>query len=89
MIEIITKYSIFDILQNPEQYINEFADILLLKAHQDAQCIIMMIGYDIDKNSYYFVLEDDDVSEDYYCKKENLRQTFIELVSKAIDGSIY
>lgn len=67
MVEVITKYSIDDILENPAEYVDASEDLVLIKVNG----VMIMLGTDDDDNfddAAYFVLEDDCVSE-YYPKK--------------------
>lgn len=78
MIEIINK-NYDDMLKNPDNYpeIKE-QDIVLVKVHPYNGMI--MIGYDEEKLSYYLVTEDNEMTHDDYCNKENLKKKFGELL---------
>lgn len=42
---------------------------------------MIMIGYDDERQSYYFVVEDDDETNDIYCVRSNLEKKFIGLLT--------
>ena len=70
-----------DMLKHPHRYISPNEDTVILKViNPNESPIILMLGYDEEKQSYYFVIEDDDVSEDIYCEKENLTYKFNEIM---------
>lgn len=79
MIEIINK-NYEDMLKNPDNYpeIKE-QDIILVKVHPYNGMI--MLGYDDERQSYYFVVEDDNETNDIYCVKSNLEKKFIDLLT--------
>ena len=74
MIQIITEHSIEDMMLHPDIYIDEYEDTVLLKVFgEDASNpATLMLGYDDKAKSYYFVVEDNEVSEDIYCKENKL-----------------
>ena len=76
MIQVITNHCIDDILINPEQYIDSNTDTVLLKVNQ----VFIMLGYDEGAKCYYFTLEDDVVSEDFYCHDGDLTKMFNEIM---------
>lgn len=82
MIQIITDYSINDILSHPDDYIDSDQDMVLLKVFNEdiSNPIMLMLGYDDKDKTYYFVVEDNDVSEDIYCQTVKLREMFDKIV---------
>lgn len=74
MIQIITEHSIEDMMLNPDIYIDEYEDTALLKVFGEdvSNPVTLMLGYDDKAKSYYFVVEDNEVSEDIYCKENKL-----------------
>jgi hypothetical protein len=74
-------------LVNPHKYITPYTDEVILKDEKPNESTVMlMLGYDEEKESYYFVLEDDNVSEDIYCEKEKLVCKFNEIMTKLQKG---
>lgn len=86
MVQIITEYSIDDMLLHPEIYISEDLDIVLLKVFGKdvSNPTMLMLGYDDKKESYYFVVEDNDVSEDRYCEKEKIPEMFNTIMDELL-----
>lgn len=90
MIQVITKYSIDDILQNPKKYIDEDHDKPLLRfVHDASNPVSLLLGYDNKEKLYYFTLEDNEVSEDFYCKDGNLSKMFDEIIQGKGDYEIW
>ena len=89
-IKIISKYPIKDILQNPAKYIDENDDELLLKFVNDtSNPVLLLLGYDDENDSYYFTLEDNNSSEDFYCKDGNLPKMFDEIIQGKDDYELW
>lgn len=90
MVEIITEHSIDDMLLHPEIYISEDMDIVLLRVFgKDASNpTMLMLGYDDKKESYYFVVEDNDVSEDTYCETKELPEMFGTIMDELLKGEM-
>lgn len=85
MIKVLIKDPIDDVLSNPSSYVDASADIALLEVIQpNEKSQMVLIGLDEDKQSYYFVIEDEDVSEDIYCKTEELEFVFGRLLQNII-----
>lgn len=86
MVQIITEHSIDDMLLHPEIYISEDLDIVLLKVFGKdvSNPTMLMLGYDDKKESYYFVVEDNDVSEDRYCEKEKIPEMFNTIMDELL-----
>ena len=82
MVQILTCYPIDDILENPKDYISEDFDKPLLQfIHNDVlNPVVLMLGYNETTNIYYFTLEDNDTSEDFYCFDGNLTKMFNEIM---------
>ena len=90
MIEILTKYSIDDILENPNEYISEDFDEPLLRFDHDASNpVYLLLGYDDKEKLYYFTFEDNEVSEDFYCKNGYLSKMFEEIMQGKGDYEIW
>lgn len=88
MIQIITNYSIDDILSNPDDYIDSSEDTVLLKVFGKdiSNPTLLMLGYDDESKSYYFVVEDNEVSEDTYCEINKLTETFETILKSLLKG---
>ena len=86
MVQIITEHSISDMLMFPENYITEDRDEVLLRIFgKDASNpIILMLGYDDKADSYYFVVEDNDVSEDTYCETKKLPEMYDTIINELL-----
>lgn len=88
MVQIITNNSIDDMLLYPEIYVDEYDDIVLLKVFgkDPSNPDILMMGYDDKAESYYFVVEDNEVSEDIYCEKAKITEMFNSIMDKLLKG---
>ena len=86
MVQIITDYSINDMLLHPDEYIDEYEDTVLLKVFGDdvSNPAILMLGYDDKADSYYFVVEDNDVSEDIYCEIEKIPEMYDTIMNELL-----
>lgn len=92
MIEIVTKYSVEEMLLNPDNYIGDEEDIVLLKVFGKnfESPVMLMVGVedesDDDENDdrYYFVEEDNEVSIYHHCTKEDLLSTYKTLLNKLV-----
>ena len=82
MIQIITQNFINDMLQHPHRYITPEQDELILKSIKEdaSNPTLLMLGYDEEKESYYFVVEDNEVSNDIYCETDKLIEVFDSIV---------
>lgn len=90
MVQIITDYTINDMLLHPDEYIDEYEDTVLLKVFGNdvSNPTILMLGYDDKAESYYFVVEDNDVSEDIYCETNKLPEMFSTIMNELIEGEM-
>ena len=90
MVEIITEHSIDDILLHPEIYISEDLDVVLLRVFGKdvSNPVMLMLGYDDKADSYYFVVEDNDVSEDIYCETKKLPEMYDTIIGKLLKGEV-
>ena len=86
MVQIITDYSINDMMLHPDEYIDEYEDTVLLKVFGDdvSNPAILMLGYDDKADSYYFVVEDNDVSEDIYCEIEKIPEMYDTIMNELL-----
>ena len=82
MVEILTGQSIDGMLRNPDKYASaDFDEPLLRIVHDDASNpVLLLLGYDYQKELYYFTLEDNETSEDFYCYDGNLAKMFNEIM---------
>jgi hypothetical protein len=90
MVQIITEHSISDMLMFPENYITEDRDEVLLKifGKDVSNPVILMLGYDDKTDSYYFVVEDNDVSEDTYCETKKLPEMYDTIMDELLKGEV-
>lgn len=82
MIHILTQNSIDHMLRNPKAYVDESFDEPILKIiHNNVlNPVFLLLGYDDKKNLYYFTLEDNEISEDFYCNDGDLTKMFDEIM---------
>lgn len=83
MIEVLTQYNIDEILEDPMNYVDETEDIALIRVNNT----MIMLGMDDDER-LYFVLEDDEISEDRYIDSEYPGMTASEAYDSIIDELI-
>lgn len=85
MLQAVTRLPIIDILKNPQEYITSYTDEVLLKVEQpDSPVVMLMLGYNDERQSYYFVVEDDYNTQDIYCEREELVQKFYEILHNIV-----
>lgn len=90
MVQILTQHSIDDMLLNPTEYVDESFDVPLLRiVHDASNPVSLLLGYDDKENLYYFTLEDNDTSEDFYCKDGDLTKMFEEIMQGKGDYEIW
>lgn len=84
MIEVKTNYSIDEVLEHPEKFIDESQDIVLVKIYgKDINNPTMiMAGKDDKTGEFYFVVEDNDSTEDIYCKDRPMTEVFSEIIKE-------
>ena len=85
MIEIVHKGNIEEILAHPGDYVDNSEDVVLLKIHDSKDInnpTYIMLGVD-EYEKYYLVVEDNDVSEDYFVADGS---TLYELFTELLDG---
>lgn len=81
MVQILTQHSIDDMLFNPTEYVDESFDRPLLRiVHDASNPVSLLLGYDAVQKLYYFTLEDNDTSEDFYCEDGDLTKMFDEIM---------
>lgn len=83
MVYILTQNPIDHMLKNPKAYVSEDFDEPILKfIHNDASNPVhLLLGYDDKEKLYYFTLEDNETSEDFYCKDGDLTKMFDEIMN--------
>jgi hypothetical protein len=90
VVQILTQHSIDDMLLNPTEYIDESFDVPLLRfVHDASNPVSLLLGYDNKEKLYYFVLEDNEVSEDFYCRDGDLTKMFEEIMQGKGDYEIW
>lgn len=82
MIQICTQHPIDHMLENPKVYISPEEDEVILKIfHRDvSNPVLLMLGYNDITDIYYFTLEDNYASDDFYCYDGNLTKMFDEIM---------
>jgi hypothetical protein len=90
MIYTTNEHLIDDMLVRPEIYISEDQDIVLLKVFGKdvSNPVMLMLGYDDKADSYYFVVEDNDISEDIYCATEKLPEMYDTIICELLKGGM-
>lgn len=82
MVHILTQNPIDHMLKNPKAYVSEdFDEPILQIINGDASnSVRLLLGYDEIENLYYFTLEDNETSEDFYCYDGDLIKMFDEIM---------
>jgi hypothetical protein len=81
-IQIMTQANLDEILQNPKDFVDETFDKPLVKILSDNP-VWILIGRNENDGRYYLVVEDDEVSEDYYPENnETLEQLFDRIIEE-------
>ena len=73
-LEILHKANIEEIIEVPQEYVDDTQDIALLRVtckKEKDNPTYLLIGQDESTQEYYLVIEDNDTSEDYYPSKYN------------------
>lgn len=89
MLQVIAKENIDEILNNPQDYVDDEEDKALVKIIEDdaSNPTFILIGQDENDKRYYLVVEDNDVSEDYYLEaNKTLLDLFKELLHRITGG---
>lgn len=82
MTQTVSKEDIDEILKNPKDFVDETFDKPLAIIHDDNP-VWILIGQNEDDGRYYLVVEDDEVSEDYYPENnETLAQLFDRIIKE-------
>lgn len=83
MVEIITSAPLGDLLERPRNYLScEEDEVLLGFTHSyTGEVFYLMAGVDERNGSLYFVLEDDEQSEDIYCEDDVFNKIYCQLVN--------
>ena len=86
MIQVVCNENIEEVLSNPSEYISHVYDKALIKYYKEDISNPTYILFGIDEDDrYYFTIEDNDVSDDYYLSSnESLLSLFIRLLEKII-----
>lgn len=81
MVHVLTQNPIDHMLKNPKVYISEdYDEPILTIVHDEFSPTYLLLGYDEKKKLYYFTLEDNEVSEDFYCYDGDLTKMFDEIM---------
>lgn len=83
-IQVLMEPSMEDIMKNPEEYISMEEEVVLTKlyAKGDNNATLIIVGQ--DKDSYYFVVEDNGTSECVCCTKDKIADTYNEILYKLL-----
>ena len=88
LVEILCKENIEEVLMDPEHYVDDTQDVVLLRIIDEddvSNSTYIMIGQDEQDERYYLVVEDNDVSEDYYPEdSETLSELYEKLLYECI-----
>lgn len=81
--KITTKFSLTDVLNHPEKYIDEYSDTeILTMPDEEAVGGILRFLVGVENGQYYIVVEDDYCADDIYPEQdETLVQTFIRALN--------
>ena len=81
--KITTKFSLVDVLNHPEKYIDEYSDTeILTMPDEEAVGGILRFLVGVENGQYYIVVEDDYCADDIYPEQdETLMQTFIRALN--------
>ena len=81
--KITTKHNIVDMLNTPEQYIDEYTDAEILTIpDEEADGGILRFLVGVEDSRYYIVVEDDYCSDDIFQEEnETLMQTFVRALN--------
>lgn len=87
MIEIITSAPLDDLLECPRDYLSyEEDEVLLSFTHSyTGEIFYLMAGIDERSDSLYFVLEDDEQSEDIYCEDDVFYKNYCQLINHILN----
>ena len=92
MVKTVCNENIEDVLADPKNYVDETCDKPLVAVFSSAAVdhpTYIMIGYDEKNECFYLVVEDLEVSEDYYLKEgQTLETLFDELLLQAVREEI-
>ncbi len=78
-IENLARENIEEILNTPANFVDDTFDKALVKITDDDYSWMILIGQNEDTGVYYLVVEDDEMSEDYYPEDD---ETLEELYNK-------
>ena len=83
MIQVITKNPLDELIKQPRNYLStEEDEILISFTHSyTGEIFYLMAGIDENNGSLYFVLEDDDQSEDIYCDDDMFYKNYCQLLN--------
>lgn len=83
MVEIVTSAPLDDLIERPRNYLSyEEDEVLLSFTHSyTGEVFYLMAGIDERSGSLYFVLEDDEQSEDIYCEDDVFRKIYCQLIN--------
>ena len=81
MIKVLCKDNIEEVLNNPNDYVDETFDLPLVEIDK----VLIMVGKNEEDGRYYLVVEDDETSQDYYLNEnESLIEKYEWLLKKEL-----
>lgn len=84
MVEVRTRHSISDIMEDPQNYIDKSQDIELLKIYKDINDPIWIMAGTTDDKRYYLTFETSETSRDEYPEEgETLEELLDRFVIEA------
>ena len=83
---------VVDKLAHPEEYVTEDQDVPIMQIVTEDEPdnpVMILLGYDETVGVYYLTVEDNEVSEDYYCYEKSIGDTFCDIIKDFIDKGEY
>lgn len=82
-VRILAKENVQEILNNPIDFVDETFDKALVEIYDDNYKWMILLGKNEDDGRYYLVVEDDEMSEDYYPEaNESLEDLYDKLLER-------
>ena len=75
-------------LAHPEEYVTADQDVPVMQIVTEGEAdnpAMILLGYDEKVGAYYLTVEDNDISEDYYCIEKSIGDTFCDIIKDFID----
>lgn len=85
MVEVRTRHSISDIMEDPQNYIDKSQDIELLKIYKDINDPIWIMAGTTDDKRYYLTFEtNENFRDEYPGEGETMQELLDKLITEAI-----